>query len=185
MRKLIVSNFLTLDGYYESANRTFDRFFDYFHEDYGANEAFDEYNTELLRGADTLILSGRTSFLANKDYWVSYPDTPGGTAIRREFAELIRATEKYGAARAPHPDTAEPAALERPARPRPGGRVAPDHLPGDRGRGDSAVHGPPAGLAQAAVHSNLGRLRQHPRGLPANPPRTCAGVRGSTPHLNE
>jgi hypothetical protein len=31
MRKLIVSNFQTLDGYYESANRTFDRFFDYFH----------------------------------------------------------------------------------------------------------------------------------------------------------
>jgi dihydrofolate reductase len=99
MRKLIVSNFQTLDGYYESANKTFDRFFDYFHEDYGANEAFDEYNTELLREADTLLLSGRTSFLANKDYWTSYPnppgDTPPGTAIRREFAELIAATQKY------------------------------------------------------------------------------------------
>jgi dihydrofolate reductase len=95
MRKLIVSNFMTLDGYYESANKTFDRFFDYWHEDYGANEAFDEYNTELLRGADTLILSGRTSFMANKDYWVSYPETAETTAIRCEFAELIRAAEKY------------------------------------------------------------------------------------------
>ena len=95
MRKLIVSNFQTLDGYYESASKTFGRFFDYWHEDYGANEAFDEYNTELLRGAGTLILSGRTSFIANKDYWVSYPDTRGSTAIRREFAELIRTTEKY------------------------------------------------------------------------------------------
>jgi dihydrofolate reductase len=95
MRKLIVSNFQTLDGYYESANKTFDRFFDYFHEDYGANEAFDEYNTELLRGADTLILSGRTSYLANKAYWASYPDAPEGTAIRREFAALFRDTEKY------------------------------------------------------------------------------------------
>jgi dihydrofolate reductase len=95
MRKLIVSNFLTLDGYYESANKSFDRFFDYFHEDYGGNEAFDEYNTELLRGADTLILSGRTSFATNKNYWASYRDTPGGTAIRYEFAELIRTTEKY------------------------------------------------------------------------------------------
>ena len=94
MPKLIVSNFLTLDGYYESADKTFGRFFDYWHEDYGANEAFDEYNTELLRGAGTLILSGRTSFIANKDYWVSYPDT-GGTAIRREFGELIRGTQKY------------------------------------------------------------------------------------------
>src|SRR5215469_7353738 len=95
MRKLIVSNFLTLDGYYESANKTFDGLFDYFHEDYGANEAFDEYNTELLSGADTLILSGRTSFLGNMNYWTSYPDAPGGTAIRREFAKLILAREKY------------------------------------------------------------------------------------------
>ena len=99
MRKLIVSNFLTLDGYYESTNKTFDRFFDYWHEDYGANEAFDEYNTELLRSADTLLLSGRTSFLANQDYWASYPNTPAdippGTAIRREYAELIRDTEKF------------------------------------------------------------------------------------------
>jgi dihydrofolate reductase len=99
MRKLIVSNFLTLDGYYESTDKTFDRFFDYFHEDYGANEAFDEYNTELLRGADTLITSGRTFFLANKQYWTSYPntsaDTPPGTAIRREFAERMYTTDKY------------------------------------------------------------------------------------------
>jgi dihydrofolate reductase len=98
MRKLIVSNFQTLDGYYEAADKTFDRFFDYFHEDYGGNEAFDEYNTELLRGAGTLLLSGRTSFLANKDYWTSYPGTPSGTppgtAIRREFAGLIAAREK-------------------------------------------------------------------------------------------
>ena len=96
MRKLIVSNFQTLDGYYESADKTFGRFFDYWHEDYGANEAFDEYNTELLRGSDTLLLSGRTSFMANKDYWVSYPSTApdGGTSIRREFAALIAATDK-------------------------------------------------------------------------------------------
>jgi dihydrofolate reductase len=96
MRKLIVSNFQTLDGYYESADKTFHRLFDYYLEDYGNNEAFEEYNNELLRDADTLLLSGRTSFMANKDYWVSYPDTPGGgTALRREFAALIAAKEKY------------------------------------------------------------------------------------------
>ena len=96
MRKLIVSNFQTLDGYYESTDKTFLRFFDYWLEDYGSNEAFDEYNTELLRGADTLLLSGRTSFMGNRDYWAAYPDTPGGgTAIRREFAELFATTQKY------------------------------------------------------------------------------------------
>ena len=95
MRKLIVSNFQTLDGYYESTDKTFLRFFDYWLEDYGRNEAFDEYNLELLRNADTLLLSGRTSFIGNRDYWAAYPETPGGTAIRREFAELFATTEKY------------------------------------------------------------------------------------------
>lgn len=94
MRKLIVSNFLTLDGYYEAKDKTFNRFFDYFLEEYGANEAFDYYNTELLRAADTLILSGRTSFLGNKSYWTSVPDNPNSTAIRREFAGLMASVEK-------------------------------------------------------------------------------------------
>ncbi len=94
MRKLIVSNFLTLDGYYEAKDKTFTRFFDYFLEEYGANEAFDYYNTELLRAADTLILSGRTSFLGNKSYWTSVPDNPNSTAIRREFAQLMASVEK-------------------------------------------------------------------------------------------
>jgi len=59
MRKLIVNNFITLDGYYESVNKTFDRIFDYFHEDYGANEAFDEYNTELIAGEGIPLFTGR------------------------------------------------------------------------------------------------------------------------------
>jgi dihydrofolate reductase len=95
MRKLIVSNFVTIDGYYESADKTFGRFFDYFHEDYGANVAFDEYNTELLRGSDALILSGRASFDATMAYWASYPGKDEPTAIRLEFADLIGRTPKY------------------------------------------------------------------------------------------
>src|SRR6266700_2545393 len=48
---------------------------------------------------------------------------------------------------APHRDPAEPATLERPARPRPGGRVAPDHLPGNRRRGIPLFSGrPPVSL---------------------------------------
>jgi dihydrofolate reductase len=94
VRKLIVSNFLTLDGFYESKNKTFDRFFDYFLEEYGNNEAFDVYNRDLLRNADTLILSGRTSYIANKSYWIGVPNDPDATATRREFAELMRTTDK-------------------------------------------------------------------------------------------
>lgn len=95
MRKLIVSNFVTIDGCYESADKTFGRFFDYFHEDYGDNAAFDEYNTELLRGSDALVLSGRTSFLATMAYWASYFEEAEPTAIRLEFAHLIAQRPKY------------------------------------------------------------------------------------------
>jgi dihydrofolate reductase len=94
MRKLIVSNFVTLDGYYERKDKTFDSFFDYYHEDYKGDDTFDHYNTERLRAADTLILSGRTSFLGNKGYWTSVPNDPNATAIRREFAELIARVDK-------------------------------------------------------------------------------------------
>jgi hypothetical protein len=34
VRKLIVSNLVTLDGYYEGKNRSLDTLFDYFHQDY-------------------------------------------------------------------------------------------------------------------------------------------------------
>ena len=94
MRKLIVNNFVTLDGYYERKDKTFDGFFDYQHEDYTGDDQFDYYNTERLLAADTLVLSGRTSFLGNKAYWTGVPDDPNATAIRREFAELIRRVDK-------------------------------------------------------------------------------------------
>lgn len=94
MRKLLVSNFITLDGLYEGKDRTFGAFFDYFLEEYGGNEAFDAYNRDLLRAADTLILSGRSSFMANMAYWAGVPNDPDATPTRREFAELIAGIEK-------------------------------------------------------------------------------------------
>jgi dihydrofolate reductase len=94
MRKLIVCNFVTLDGYYEAKDKTIDSFFEYRHEDYNNDEQFDHYNTERLRAADTLVLSGRTSFLGNKSYWTGVPSDPNATAIRREYAELIQGVEK-------------------------------------------------------------------------------------------
>src|SRR5262249_46274002 len=46
------------------------------------------------RAADTLLLSGRDSFLGNKSYWTGVPNDPKATAIRREFADLIQRVEK-------------------------------------------------------------------------------------------
>jgi len=47
MRKLIVGNFITLDGYYESKDKTYEPLFDYWLEEYGNNEVFDVYNSDL------------------------------------------------------------------------------------------------------------------------------------------
>jgi dihydrofolate reductase len=94
MRKLIVGNFVTLDGYYEGKGKSIEPIFDYYHEDYHGDENFDYYNTERMRAADTLLLSGRSSFLGNKEYWSGVLNDPNATTIRREFAGLIKAIEK-------------------------------------------------------------------------------------------
>lgn len=95
MRRLIVSNFMTLDGYYESSDRTFHRFFDHWLEEYGANESFDHYNVELLGQAEALIMSGRSSFLGAQEFWTGYATSPGGTAVRYEYARLLAEKPKY------------------------------------------------------------------------------------------
>ena len=94
MRKLIVSNFVTLDGYYEGKDKDINSSFEFAHEDYAGDDTFDFYNAERMRAADTLLISGHTSFLGNKEYWSGVPDDPNSTSIRREFAELIRIIDK-------------------------------------------------------------------------------------------
>ncbi len=93
-RKLIVSNFVTIDGYYEAKDKTIDGLFEHFHESYYVDQSFDHYNTERLLAADTLILSGRASFLGNKTYWTGVQGDPKATPIRRQFADLIARVEK-------------------------------------------------------------------------------------------
>ena len=94
MRKLIVGNLMSLDGYYEGKDKSLDALYDYFHEDYHGDQNFDYYMTERMRAADTLLLGGRSGFLGNKEYWTSVPNDPNATAIRREFAQLIKDIQK-------------------------------------------------------------------------------------------
>jgi dihydrofolate reductase len=94
MRKLIVNNFVTVDGYYEAKDKTIDSLFEYYHDDYAGDQNFDYYAAERLRATDTLILSGRTSFLGNKKYWTSVPGDANATPIRREIAELYKRIDK-------------------------------------------------------------------------------------------
>jgi hypothetical protein len=67
MRKLVVCNFVTLDGYYEGPEKSITSLFDYNHEDYSNDHAFDYYNAERLHSADFLLLS-RNAFLVNKEF---------------------------------------------------------------------------------------------------------------------
>jgi len=93
MRKLIVSNFLTLDGLYEGKDKSINSLYDYYHEDYRGDDSFDFYNAERLRAADFILLS-RNAFLGNKEYWAGVPNDPNATDIRRETAALFKFIEK-------------------------------------------------------------------------------------------
>ena len=93
MRKLIVNNFVTLDGYYEGKDKSINSLYEYYHEDYSGDDSFDFYAAERLHAADFLLLS-RNSFLGNREYWTGVPNNPEATAIRREIAGLFKSIEK-------------------------------------------------------------------------------------------
>lgn len=93
MGKVIVSNFITIDGLYSGPNDDMGALFAHQHPDYAGDDSFDHYNVEVLKSAGYLLLS-RTAFLGNKDYWTGVRGNPSATAIRREYAELIASVPK-------------------------------------------------------------------------------------------
>lgn len=85
MRKLIVCNILSLDGYFTGPNddvmvMPFDN-------------GFSEYNVELMRAADTILL-GRKSYDGFRDYWPSIADKPDEPPVEREISRIWAAIEK-------------------------------------------------------------------------------------------
>jgi dihydrofolate reductase len=92
MRKLIVSNMMSLDGYYEGPGKNVMALFDY-RWDYPTDESFDAYNAERLHAADTLLL-GRVSYDGFKSFWPSVADDPDATPLQREISHLDNAIEK-------------------------------------------------------------------------------------------
>jgi dihydrofolate reductase len=85
MRKLIVSNFITIDGYYEAANHDIGPFFRHHHRDYDGDDSFDHFNLDLFEAADLLLLA-HNSFLGNQRYWTGVPDNPNASAVRKRIA---------------------------------------------------------------------------------------------------
>jgi dihydrofolate reductase len=85
MRKLIVTNIISVDGFYSGPNNDvmvmpFDT-------------TFSDYNAERLRAADTLLL-GRRSFEGFRDYWPEIADDPDAPPVEREISRLNNAIDK-------------------------------------------------------------------------------------------
>jgi dihydrofolate reductase len=93
MRKLIVSNIVSLDGYYEGPSKNVMDLFSYRFDAYPTDESFDAYNAERLRAADTLLL-GRTSYEGFKSYWPPVAEDPHAAPIEREISRLNNAIKK-------------------------------------------------------------------------------------------
>ncbi len=93
MRKIIVSNIASLDGYYEGKNKDVMALFDFRRAAYPEDESFDLYNAERLRSADSLLL-GASTYAMFKGYWPRAGDAPGASAATKEIARLNNSIEK-------------------------------------------------------------------------------------------
>lgn len=98
MRKLIVCNILSLDGYFAGPDddvmvMPFDN-------------GFSEYNAELMRGAGTLLLGGKT-YRGFRSYWPSIVDDPNEMPVDHEISRLFPKIEKIVVSDSLTPDEAE------------------------------------------------------------------------------
>lgn len=106
MRKLIVVNIMSLDGYYEASGQNIMPLFN-FREAYPEDDTFDVYNASRLRAADTLLL-GRASYEGFKSYWPDIADDPDEPPIQREISRLDNAIEKVVISDSLTPDQTAP-----------------------------------------------------------------------------
>lgn len=98
MRKLIVCNIISLDGFYSGPGGNvmvmpFDA-------------GFSDYNAERLRAADTLLL-GRMSYEGFRSYWPTVAEDMSQPAVEREISRLNAAIEKVVISNRLKPDKIE------------------------------------------------------------------------------
>jgi dihydrofolate reductase len=87
MRKIVVTAWVTLDGFVAGPAGEMDfvgRFYD---------EAMGQYETDLVRGGDTLLL-GRRTYDSFAGAWPSVPDNPDVSEPERVYARLLNAMRK-------------------------------------------------------------------------------------------
>jgi dihydrofolate reductase len=85
MRKLIVSNIMSLDGYYAGPGSNSSVL--------PMDEAFDAYNAERLRAADSLLV-GRASYDLFRSFWPTVAEDPNATPTEQEISRLNNAIDK-------------------------------------------------------------------------------------------
>jgi dihydrofolate reductase len=107
MRKLIVCNIMSLDGYFEGPDKNVMNLFEYRMKEYPEDESFDAYNAERLRLADT-VLMGRTMYDQSKGYWPSLADDPNAPPIEQEISRLLNAIDKVVISDSLTPDETQP-----------------------------------------------------------------------------
>src|SRR5687767_11666623 len=93
MRKLIVCNIMSLDGYFEGPGKNVMDLFEYRFESYPTDESFDTYNAKRLRTADTLLL-GRTMYDQIKGYWPNLAADSNAPPIERKVSHLLNSINK-------------------------------------------------------------------------------------------
>ena len=85
MRTLIVSNIISIDGYYEGPGGNVMAL--------PMDASFNAYNAERLRAADTLLL-GANTFHGFSSYWPPVKDDPSADDDNREISRLNGAIDK-------------------------------------------------------------------------------------------
>lgn len=88
MRRIVVSNIVSIDGYYEGPTQGV--------MDLPMDAAFDAYNLERFRAADTLLL-GATSYRGFSAYWptvADHPAVPEDHPRSRAYDETNRAISR-------------------------------------------------------------------------------------------
>jgi dihydrofolate reductase len=85
MRKLVVTNIVSLDGFHEGPGKDVMAM--------PMDHSFDTYNLQRLEAADTLLL-GRTTFELFRDFWPKMADHPEASEANRRISRLNDTLEK-------------------------------------------------------------------------------------------
>ena len=99
MRKLIVANIISLDGFYEGPNGNVLAL--------PMDHSFDAYNAERLQAADTLLL-GATCYSMFKGFWPQMKHNPQASDAHRQISLRNDAIEKVVVSDTLRPEQTEP-----------------------------------------------------------------------------